>query len=86
MGANKRLLEEQIEQRFHVQQLLIDEGALVECENHGYVTDNYDQDAANEVKSALAPEYGEEEASKLVDDVINDTGDECPGCEKNREE
>jgi hypothetical protein len=64
--------------------------AIDECKNHGYFTDNFDEEAVEDaVKLAAAdPPRGlsPNEAAKLVRQAIQIIGVECPGCVRNDRE
>ena len=63
--------------------------AVDECQNHGYFTDNDDEEVVEDaVKLAAAnPPRGlsRDEAAKLVREAIQTIGDHCPGCASDRE-
>ncbi|WP_418594912.1 hypothetical protein [Ponticoccus sp. (in: a-proteobacteria)] len=85
MSGSKRLLEETQAERAWAVQLLLDAGALAECENHGVLTDEMDSAAFEDAVVAGMRNSGDGEAEvrQHLQDALADYGDECPGCEKN---
>ncbi|MCA1336888.1 hypothetical protein [Pseudooceanicola marinus] len=85
MSGSKRLLEEIQEERAWAVQLLLDAGALAECENHGYLTDELDSAALDDAVAAGMRSSGDSEAKvkRRLQDVLDEYGEECPGCVKN---
>ena len=84
MGAAKRLMEEQDAQRGDVLRRLKAAGAVSRCENHGYLIDNEDVGAQDDVRQELLGEgVSEDEADEMISDALAQVGEECPGCAKN---
>ena len=85
MSGSKRLLEDIEAERAWAVQLLLDAGALAECENHGYLTDEMDSGAFDDGVAAGVRDSGESEARvrQRLQDVLDEHGDECPGCANN---
>jgi hypothetical protein len=65
---------------------LVAAGAIEECEDHGYLVDNFDASAVEEVREELEAEVGKDKAETLIERAMAVAGMECPGCEKNAAE
>lgn len=85
MSGSKRLLEEMQAEHGWAVHMLRDAGALTECENHGYLMDEGDDMAFEDAVAAGVQESGDSEAKvrQQLQDVLNEYGEECPGCAKN---
>ncbi|RUM26641.1 hypothetical protein EFQ99_00040 [Rhizobium vallis] len=85
MSGSKRLLEDLEADRQWAESMLLDAGALKECELHGYLVDQMDSSAFEDAVLAGRQESSENEEAirHKLQNVLNDYGDECPGCEAN---
>jgi hypothetical protein len=84
MGRAKAAMMEHHENVEWAKGLLARTGAITECEHHGYYTDNLDPgaiEAAEKLAAENPPEgLSAHEAVDLVQEAINEVGEECPGC------
>ena len=81
MGRAKEALMEHHENLEWAKGLLARTKAIAECEYHGYFTDNLDDQAVEKaIEIARASGLTAEQAAKLVQEAIQNVGDECPGC------
>lgn len=85
MSGSKRLLEDIQAERAWAVQLLLDAGALAECDNHGHLTDEMDGTAFDDAVAAGMQDSGDSEARvrRRLQNALDQYGDECPGCAKN---
>ena len=62
-------------------------GSLQECEIHEYFVDPLDsgafEEACDEARQNPCPGLTAEESIQVLQHILDDTGDECPGCAKN---
>jgi len=84
MGRAKAMMMEHQENVEWAKGLLARTKAITECEDHGYYTDNLDDGAIEEAITIARskPPRGvtPDEAAELVQEAIQDVGEECPGC------
>jgi hypothetical protein len=64
--------------------VLLDAGAIRECEEHGWMKDRADPDARERALTAARqdPPFGAsaDEAIAAIEDVLGSIGDTCPEC------
>jgi hypothetical protein len=64
--------------------VLKDAGAIIECEEHGWMQDRADPHARDRAFAAAGqnppPEVSPEEAIAEVRDILDSIGDTCPEC------
>ncbi|WP_316172256.1 hypothetical protein [Bradyrhizobium sp. SZCCHNRI3037] len=64
--------------------LLLEAGAIRECEEHGWMTDRTDPHAHERARRAAReePAFGltPEQAAAAIDEVLASIGDSCPEC------
>jgi len=62
---------------------LVEEGAIEECEMHGYLVDNMDAAAVEVVEEELTAEVGKDRAKKLIQEALAQAAIDCIGCTTN---
>jgi hypothetical protein len=85
MSGSKRLMEEIEGQHEWCVQLLLDAGALAECDDHGYRVDEMDSAAFEDAVAAGMRISGESKRlmRQRLQDALDRYGDSCPGCDSN---
>ena len=88
MGGMKRLMEYEEKKLQWAKGILIETGALGECELHGEITDNLDPGGVEEaIELARAEPFDDQmtpvEAENLINEALTNYSDECGYCAKN---
>lgn len=89
MGGAKALIAEREDQQNWANGLLLEHDVISECENHGYLTDNLGGGIEEAVADARETPYEgltPDEAEEVVRNALDQIGDECPGCNSNRDD